>query len=257
MKLAFSTLGVPGLPLPDVVRLARSDGWDGVELRVHPEEPLHLGSPAAERRAAARLFASAGVSVLGVAGYARAAADGPDGPVLAELGALARLAADVGAPHVRVFPGGGSGTTAARRLAAVAPLAQSLGVRLLLETHDARPRGRDVLRILALVGHRAVGALWDVLHTWRAGEAPAESLAALAPHLGYVQVKDVASREDVTPVRLGAGALPLAECVRTAGRRSEWLCWEYERRWFAEAEEFGAVSGAGLACLRRLTAGEG
>ena len=43
MKLAFSTLGVPGLPLPDVLRLATTHGYHGVELRTHPEEPVHTG----------------------------------------------------------------------------------------------------------------------------------------------------------------------------------------------------------------------
>ncbi|WP_372407809.1 sugar phosphate isomerase/epimerase family protein [Streptomyces luteireticuli] len=265
MKLAFSTLGVPGLPLPDVIRLARSHGWDGVELRAHPEEPLHPGSSAAERALAMRTFASAGVSVLGVAGYAQVAADGPDGPVLAELSALVRLAADLGAPYVRVFPGGGAlpadeaDAIGARRLGAVAPLAASLGVRVLLETHDSHARGRDVMRILGLVGHRHVGALWDVLHTWRGGESPAESVAALLPHLGYVQVKDVAPEDLLTPVPLGAGVLPVAECVgvlRGVGYGG-WVCWEYERRWFAGVEGFEGVGGAGVEYLRGLIAGGG
>ncbi|MBH1932955.1 sugar phosphate isomerase/epimerase [Streptomyces sp. AV19] len=266
MKLAFSTLGVPGLPLPDVARLARSHGWDGVELRAHPEEPLHVGASAAERALAVRVFVDAGVSVVGVTGYARVAADGPDEPVLSELSALVRLAADVGAPYARVFPGGGSlppdaaDAVAARRLGAVAPLAASLGVRVLLETHDSHARGRDAMRILGLVGHHNVGALWDVLHTWRGGETPAESVAALLPYLGYVQVKDVASRDDVTPVVVGGGVLPVAECVgvlKGVGYEG-WLCWEWEGRWFAgSVEEFEGVAGVGLAYLRGLVGGGG
>lgn len=49
MKLAFSTLGVPGLPIPEVVALASSTGYQGVELRAHPEEPVHPGIGARER----------------------------------------------------------------------------------------------------------------------------------------------------------------------------------------------------------------
>ncbi|MGO4760845.1 sugar phosphate isomerase/epimerase, partial [Streptomyces sp. 2MCAF27] len=49
MQLAFSTLGVPGLPIKDVVRLAADTGYHGVELRAHPEEPVHPGIGAAER----------------------------------------------------------------------------------------------------------------------------------------------------------------------------------------------------------------
>lgn len=40
-----------------------------------------------------------------------------------------------------------------------------------------------------------------------------DTYAALAPHLGYVQVKDIASAQDTTPLPLGSGVLPLTECV--------------------------------------------
>ncbi|WP_171166185.1 sugar phosphate isomerase/epimerase [Streptomyces sp. I05A-00742] len=260
MKLAFSTLGVPGLPIPDVTRLAAAHGWDGVELRAHPEEPLHPGSGPAERAAAVRRFDADGVRILAVAGYVRAASPGPDEPVLTELDALVRLAADLGAPFVRVFPGAGeqpaeeSDATAARRLAWVAPLAADLGVRVLLETHDSHPRAQDTARVLGPVGHRNVGALWDVLHTWRNGEPPSVTLPTLAPHLGYVQVKDVVSEHDTAPLTLGAGAVPLAACVRelAAAGWDGWLCWEYEKRWHPEAPDFAGVSAAGREFLRDL-----
>ncbi|MGI5338101.1 sugar phosphate isomerase/epimerase family protein [Streptomyces sp. CA-181903] len=260
MKLAFSTLAVPGLPLPDVSRLAAEHGWDGVELRAHPEEPLHTGSGPAERAAAVRRFAADGVEILGVAGYARVAGPGPDEPVFDELDALVRLAADLSAPFVRVFPGAGeqpveeAEATAARRLAWVAPLAADLGVRVLLETHDSHPRAQDAVRVLGPVGHRNVGALWDLLHTWRNGEPPAATLPALAPHLGYVQVKDVASAEDTAPLPLGTGAVPIAACVAelVAAGWEGWLCWEYEKRWHPEAPDFAGLAGPGREYLGGL-----
>ncbi|MCC3770258.1 sugar phosphate isomerase/epimerase, partial [Streptomyces sp. UNOC14_S4] len=214
MKLAFSTLGVPGLPVPEVVRLARAHGYDGVELRAHPEEPLHPGTDARGRAAAAGEFADAGVTPLAVAGYVEVASPAPDDTVLDDLAALVRLAGDLGARYARVFPGGGERPTeeadavAARRLGAVAPLAADLGVHVLLETHDSHRRGVDAARVLGPVGHPNVGALWDVLHTWLGGEDPSVTFPVLAPHLGYVQVKDVTSADDLTPVALGAGVLP-------------------------------------------------
>lgn len=104
MKLAFSTLGVPGLPVPEVLALAAAHGYDGVELRAHPEEPVHPGLSPARRAETAAQFAAAGVEVLAVAGYARVAAPGDDAPVLDEIRALLRLAHDLGAGAVRVFP---------------------------------------------------------------------------------------------------------------------------------------------------------
>ncbi|MEU7729149.1 TIM barrel protein, partial [Streptomyces sp. NPDC040724] len=159
MKYAFSTLGLPGVTLDRSAALAASHGFDGLELRAHPEEPLHPDSPAAERTAGLRTLTAAGVPVLAVAGYARVAAPGADEPVLAELRALVRLAADLEAPYVRVFPGGAGLTEAAadahavRRLLSAAPFAERHGVRFLLETHDSHRTAAAAARVLDRVAH--------------------------------------------------------------------------------------------------------
>lgn len=259
MRLAFSTLGVPGTPLDEVLRMATGSGFHGVELRAHEEEPVHPGLSPRERSEVAERFGRAGLEVLCLAGYPRMAADGDDGPVLAEVRALVELARDLGVPYVRVFPGAetdGTGAardsaaadgTAVRRLTEAARIAEDLGVRVLLETHDSHRTGADTARVLRAVGRPGAGALWDVLHTWRGGEEPQETYDLLAPHLGYVQVKDVPSRQDSTPLPPGEGVLPLAELVevltRAADARTpvpgqgtgvEWLCWEYEKRWYPQ-----------------------
>ncbi|PSM43846.1 xylose isomerase [Streptomyces dioscori] len=265
MKLAFSTLGVPGLPISDVVRLAATHGYHGVELRTHPEEPVHTGLDPAARADVAAEFKAAGVEILGVAGYARVAAPGDDEPVLAEIRELLDLARDLGAPFIRVFPGGGSGqapdqtpeeadATAARRLGTAAEYAADLDVRILLETHDSHRTGADAIRVLGPVGHRQAGALWDVMHTWLGGEQPSASYAALSPFLGYVQVKDIASADDTTPLGLGAGVLPLTECVELLSREGwdGWLCWEYEKRWYEAAPPLEGLLGGGHDYLSRL-----
>ena len=253
MKIAFSTLGVPGMPVAQVVRLATDHRFHGVELRAHAtEEPVHVGLTSAQRARVVREFHAAGVVVMGVASYVKVAAPGEDEPVLADLRAHVALAADLGAPYVRVFPGAGDATAsaddvAARRLAAVAPYALDRQVRVLVETHDSYGTAAAVARILGLVGHRAVGALWDVMHTWLGGEQPSASYPTLAPHLGYVQVKDIASAEDRTPLPLGQGVLPLTECVEVLSRDDwdGWLCWEYEKRWFPAVPELpGLLDGA-------------
>lgn len=261
MRYAFSTLGLPGSPLDRSAALAAEHGFDALELRAHPEEELHPASPSADRAAGLRTLTAAGVGVLGVAGYVRVAAAGADEPVLAEIRALVRLATDLEAPYVRVFPGGGDQPEAAadshavRRLRAAAPFAERHGVRILLETHDSHRTGAATARVLDQVAHPGAGALWDVLHTWLGGESPAESWRALAAHLGYIQVKDVASARDLTPIGLGAGVLPLAEAV-AALPRDGWLCWEYEKRWHPEAAELPDRLARGRQHLERLATGE-
>ncbi|MDF3293323.1 sugar phosphate isomerase/epimerase family protein [Streptomyces silvisoli] len=254
MKIAFSTLGVPGMPVAQVAQLAADHRFHGVELRAHPtEEPVHTGLAPRQRSEVRQEFIDAGVEVLGIGSYVKVAAPGEDEPVLTELRDHVALAADLGAPYVRVFPGAGESApagadaVAARRLAAVAAYALDRQVRILVETHDSHRTAADVGRILGLVGHRAVGALWDVMHTWLGGEQPSASYPALAPHLGYVQVKDIASAGDQTPLPLGQGVLPLTECVEVLSREGwdGWLCWEYEKRWFPAVPELpGLLDGA-------------
>ncbi|WP_433889505.1 sugar phosphate isomerase/epimerase family protein [Streptomyces sp. CA-111067] len=262
MKLAFSTLGLPALPVEQVLQLASEHGFHGVELRASEEEPVHTGLTADERSRVAEQFAKAGVEILTVACYAKVAAAGDDGPVLDEVGAAVRLAADLGAPYVRVFPGGGDlGTDeadalAARRLAAAAPLAADAGVRVLLETHDSHRSGADVARVLGRVGHHGAGAIWDLMHTWLAGEQPSATFPVLAPYLGYVQVKDIASAADTAPLPLGDGVLPLAETVEVLARADwdGWLCWEYEKRWYPDAADLGGLLGPARQHLAQLLA---
>lgn len=127
-------------------------------------------------------------------------------------------------------------------------------MRILLETHDSHRTAAAAARVLDRVAHRATGALWDVLHTWLGGESPAESSRALAAHLGYVQVKDVASAQDLTPVGLGGGALPLAEAVALVPRDG-WLCWEYEKRWYPDAAALPGQLARGREYLEGLAAG--
>lgn len=256
MKLAFSTLGVPGMPVAEVVRLAAGHGYQGVELRTHPEEPVHPGLTQLERAAVVEEFKKGGVEILTLAGYVRVAAEGDDEPVLAELAQLVELARDLGATGVRVFPGGGgqdpaaADATAARRLGAAAPHAADMGVRILLETHDSHRAGADVARVVGTVGHGQIGAIWDIMHTWLAGEEPVASHAVLAPHLGYVQVKDIALAEDTAPLALGDGVLPLRACLDTLDADG-WVCWEYEKRWHPGAPELpGLLAGAREYLLR-------
>lgn len=241
-RLAFSTLGCPEASLADVLRLAEQHGFAGVELRAQADQPVHVGLSGAERQRIANSFRSAGVTPISVASYVRVATSAAtDEEVIDDGLDHLRLAADLGARYLRVFPGGdrepadalAQDQRAAQRLARLATNADQLGVILALETHDSHGRAQDVARVLARSGCRCVQVVWDVLHTWLGGETPAQSWAEIGAGIGYVQVKDVPSRDVLTPVLMGAGVLPLSEV--TAELRADsyagWISWEYERAW--------------------------
>lgn len=261
-KLGASTLGSPGEQLEQVIDTLRSAGVAWVELRAAPDALVSTDLSAVERALIRRRLESSGMGALAVASGVRVCRPGADEEVVCELIDHLRLAADLGAGFVRVFPGlpirdapfdtvpaalvdrGAAETKAAWRLSEAVRRSAALGVCLALETHDSHPRGADVARILERVDEEArlrTGVIWDLLHPWRVGEAPASTWQALGSFLsegrGYVQIKDVASRTDLAPVLQGEGVLPLAEAlsVLRAGGYTGTLSLEWERTWYPDA----------------------
>ncbi|MFC0433897.1 sugar phosphate isomerase/epimerase [Kutzneria buriramensis] len=250
VRYGFSTLGLPGASLDAVLALAAEAGCQGVELRCAEDEPVRPDLGLTDRRAVVRRFQQTGIEPLGLASYVRIGQPGDDAPVIDDVVRHIALAADLGIPAVRVFPGGAT-AEAVRRLSAIAPTAAANGVRILVETHDSHRNAQAVAELLDLVDSPAVGAIWDVLHTHLGGDAPADALNLLWPRLGYVQVKDAV--DDLTPVRLGAGTLPLettVDALLDAGYDG-WLVWEYEARWYPDATPLPAVLAEGIGWLDR------
>ena len=264
---AFSTLGCPEADLTGALDLARRYGFDGVELRAGPDQPVHAGLSDAERRRVVRQLGEWGVTALSVASYVKVAAPDPSDQEVIDPGtAHLRLAADLGARFLRVFPGGDPDTgdpaeqdrRAARRLAALVPVAADLGVTLALETHDSHRRAADVVRLLDHPGCTSVRVIWDVLHTWLGGETAAQSWRLLRERIGYVQVKDVPAQEDLTPVLIGTGVLPLADVAAAlaAGRYGGWVSWEYERAWHPEQPSLADLAGRAAPWMRHTFSAE-
>ncbi|MFE9748980.1 sugar phosphate isomerase/epimerase family protein [Saccharothrix saharensis] len=230
-RFAVSTLGAPGTPLRETARVAAAHGCEGLEIRVHPSEEVHVGMPAAQAARARAQVAEAGLEIACLAGYVKVC--GP-GPVVDELRALVDLAVLLDAPAVRVFPGG-DGTGDGRALdhiAATLPDLRAAGVRLLIETHDSHPTASAALRLVKpFAAPDRVAVLWDAVHPWRAGEPPARTRAVLGEYLGYFQLKDVTTT-DPTPVSPGEGDVPLAECAQLLANWSGWVSLEWERAWY-------------------------
>ncbi|WP_304453298.1 sugar phosphate isomerase/epimerase [Nocardiopsis sp. YSL2] len=235
-KFAVSTLGMPGVPVERSVRTAVAHGCDGIEIRAHADDEVRPGLSEPRARAARARVEDAGLEVSCLAGYAQVCAPGPDGPAVAELRSLIELAAWIGAPSLRVFPGGRDGEDgpALERIGAVLPDLRSHGVRLLVETHDSHPTGEAALRLAEQFGDPGlVAVLWDALHPWRSGEEPARTHAVLGSHLGYFQVKDAvaAAGDRWTPVSPGGGAVPIDACGALLGPWSGWVSLEWELAW--------------------------
>jgi sugar phosphate isomerase/epimerase len=126
-------------------------------------------------------------------------------------------------------------------------------VTVVLETHDAFSTGSQVGALLRRADHPAVGALWDLHHPYREGEAPEETVQVLAPFLRHTHVKD---SRDGRYALMGEGDVPLGAMIRLLRARDYdgWISVEWEKRWhpeIADPEEVLPQYARGLRELMR------
>jgi fatty-acyl-CoA synthase len=247
-RIAFSTLAFPDATLATAVSLGREWGYAGVELRLIDGELIDPSMPASARAQVKRTAAAAGLPIVAVDSSVRLTGEDPG----AELRRFLELASDWESPLIRVFGGSlpDDGPSRAAQLAAAArvlqaavPVADRLGVAIGVETHDDFSASRVLAELLAMVGSRSVGAVWDSHHPHRAGEQPAEVWQNIGRRLLLAQVKDArraAERDDGWQlVLLGQGEVPVAGMLRllAAGGYDGWISVEWEKRWHTEIEE--------------------
>ncbi len=226
-KYSFMTFACPEYTLAEVLEVALSCGYDGVELRVasghgHGAE---LQRRAREREVIRKQFEEAGVAVACIATSIRFNQPDEAGRqvVVNEACDYCELAAELGSARVRVF-GGASPEPADREteiarvrdgLAACVSTAEACGVRLCLETHDAFCEGAVVARICREVDSPWVRATWDVQHPVTAGESVAFTAGELMPYTDHVHFHDTdrcGERNECVPI--GRGQAPIRELLR-------------------------------------------
>jgi sugar phosphate isomerase/epimerase len=173
MKLSFMTFVCPTWTLEKIVKFAKEAGYDGVEIRVDAghQHGLSSKSSAEARRQAGKLFADEGVEIASVATSVHFANPHPEvhKAQLEAAKAQLDLAADLGAPVVRIFAGGGIPkltSEAARQVAAafdeVGEYAQGSGACPILECgHDIIKGATDAAEVLRQVQTCNFGALWN------------------------------------------------------------------------------------------------
>lgn len=173
MKLSFMTFVCPDWEIQRIVKFAKEAKYDGVEIRVdagHKHAISSASTPEA-RRAARKLFGDEGIEIASVATsvhFASASAENHK-KNLAAAKANLDLAADLGAPVIRCFAGGGIPKLtpeAAGQVAAafdeVGEYAKAAGVCPMLECgHDIIKGAVEAGQVIQKVHTRNFGALWN------------------------------------------------------------------------------------------------
>ncbi|HLY26490.1 MAG TPA: sugar phosphate isomerase/epimerase family protein [Aggregatilineales bacterium] len=248
MKLAYSTLACPNWSLEQIIDAAQRNGYEGLEFRLLNGDILPADLDNATRNRVKAQCVAAGLKIICVDTSIKIASQDTDGRAAQIRDGIAYLemAAEWGAPFIRVFGGTPEGTSKADALevsieclTALAEHGKDLDVRVLLETHDAFSSSGAVMDVLNQVPN--AGALWDTLHPYRVGEQPAETAACLAERCYHVHVKDGrrngSDKWDL--VLLGEGDVPVPGILMTLKSRGYdgWLSVEWEKKWHPEIAE--------------------
>jgi fatty-acyl-CoA synthase len=253
MRLAYSTLACPRWTVEEAVAAAVRYGYDAIEWRLADGAIIEPDTPPAVRRRLREVSAANGIDLACLDTSCRLVQASPDErvAVIEVARRMIDMADELGAPLLRVFGGPlPQGTT---RSSLLAPTAEELhtictyaaerNINVILETHDAWSSSAELLQLLQAAASPTAGILWDIHHTFRVGEDPAQSVALLGSALAHVHVKDGRPLSDAPEswelCLLNEGTVPLREAC-SALRHSGYdgyLSLEWEKLWHPEIPE--------------------
>jgi len=252
MKFAYSSLACPQWTIEEAIEAAVRYGYDAIEWRLADGEIITPATPEPVRRKLREVPAAHGIAIACLDTSCRMVQPSAQErtKVIEEAQLMIDLAAELGAPFVRVF--GGALPEDTTRAAIIEPTAEVLrtvgiygaehNVTVTLETHDSWSHSADVLELLQVVNAPVVKVLWDIHHTCRMGETPTQSVATLGSAIAFVHAKD--GRPDNTPEQwelclLNEGVIPLREACSALKQNGYdgYLSLEWEKKWHPEIAE--------------------
>lgn len=242
---AFSTLACMDLNAGAVLTAAKDAGMGALEIRMDKGTVFALNEN--ELPAFRAMSKQLGVDICGIG--TSIALKEYDEAALASAKAALRLAAEIGAASIRIFPGSWiSKKTDApvsdadgmiRFLRELLPVSAETGVEIRIENHNEFSTARSLKPILDAVP--GVKMIWDVMHSIEAGEEPEETCSLLGDKIAHVHIKDGRPNEDPELVsyyltKLGEGSIPFGRifaCLINIGYKGYYSL-EWESAWRRE-----------------------
>lgn len=253
MKLAYTSLACPGWTIEEAVHAAQIYGYAAIEWRLADGVIIEPDISVDIRRRLREVPAAHGIEVACLDSSCRVVQEDPkQRAATIEAGRrMLDVAAEIGAPFLRVF--GGEWPASTTRASLLGPAAEVLdalgsygaerGVTVILETHDAWTNSRDLRALLQATALPSFKVLWDAHHTYRFGEAPAQTQATLGDAIAYVHIKDsrlnVSDPDSWTYCLFNEGDIPLreiCELLKQSGYTG-YLSFEWEKMWHPEIAE--------------------
>jgi sugar phosphate isomerase/epimerase len=251
MRVSFSTLACPDWAMPQIIAMAARECYDGIELRfVQGEDslwklPVFSGKELASTK---RTLADHALTISCLDTSCRF--HSPDaaerGRWIAEGQRMADLAAELGAPGLRVFgdtiqPGADRASTQswiAESMRELAEITAARGVEIWIENHSDFAAAGETAAILEQAAPSKVGVVWDPVNSFVATEErPVDGAARLGIAIRHVHIKDLRhDRDGWKYVLTGEGVFPLLELKGALHdlRYDRFLSFEWEKKWHPE-----------------------
>lgn len=252
LPLAFSTLGCPKWPWPQILNFAASNGYSAIELRgilgdldlpKRPElVPDHLAQ-AKENLAAHNLK----ISDLGSSSELHLADPAKLAESIADAKRFIDLAQQLGAPYVRVFGNKLEGNRdevihrVARGMHELAVYAAPKNVSVIIESHGDFVTSPLLKQVLTEANHSNAALLWDAHHTFVDGnEEPEFTVGELGPWIKHTHLKDsILVNGERHYVLTGKGNVPIKrqmQALAGIGYKG-YYCFEWEKLWHPDIAE--------------------
>lgn len=254
-KLSFSTLGCPDWEFRDIVSFAAKHHFEGLEIRgIKREIDLTKSSvfnSSAAIKVAKQLVHDNGLEIVNL-GTSTSLHHLPSEERTRNINEAKRyidLAAQLGCPHVRVFPNNLPKDDTRNKiieliiqgLKELAAYAKGTGVSVLLESHGDVVWKDDLERIMNAVNDKQVQLIWDITNMWTVTrEAPEDVYAKLKPYIQHVHIKDAKlNSTKLDYVLLGEGDTSIMQALDllVTSNYNGYYSFEWEKLWHPEIAE--------------------
>lgn len=246
MNYSFMSFSCPELNLDELIAVAKKYGYNGIEPRISSEHKhgIELNSSDAFREECKQKAQASGIALCCIATSCSYSDPKLLTEQISDTHKAIDLAADVGAPRIRVF--GGSIPPGITREAAIEQVSKSLkavadhaaerDVILCMETHDDWCDPANVAEVMQRVNQPAIAVNWDIMHPVRVEKVTIdEAYQSLRPWIRHVHFHDGIVQDDgqtvLTPI--GEGIIDHRRAVELLLSMNypdflsgEWINWE-------------------------------
>lgn len=246
MKFSFMSFSCPELNLDEMIAVAKKHGYDGIEPRIssNHKHKIEFDSSKSFREECKKKSKESGIAFSCIATSCVYADPATNENMILDTHKSIDLAADVGAPIIRVF-GGKIPEEITREevidllvksMQSVADHAAERNVTVCLETHDHWCNPKHLAEVMKSVNHPAIAVNWDIMHPVRVEKVTInEAFQVLKPWIKHIHFHDGVTKKDgkLIMVPIGEGDIDHKKAVQLLKDSNyngflsgEWINWE-------------------------------